>query len=225
MTEPVSRGLLITFEGTEGCGKTTQLALLHQRLNAHGFRVVENSTSIGAQIRQVMLDPRNREITAMTELMLMVAAQAQAAAQVILPALARGDIVLSDRFTDSTLAYQGEARGLGFETVRAAQRLALGSLAPDLTLFLVIDVETGLARAAHRNQDPSQARIDQEPLAFHERVAAAYRNLAAAEPSRFRLIDASGDPAQIAERIWTEISRPLQIHRNRIFHSPAQSPH
>jgi dTMP kinase len=208
------RGLLITFEGVEGCGKTTQLRLLHERLASHGFRAVENTTAIGAQIRRIMLDPGNREITGMTELMLMVAAQAQASAEVIMPALERGDIVLSDRFTDSTLAYQGEARGLGFETVRAAQRLALGSLAPDLTLCIAIEIEIGLGRAACRNQDASETRIDDEPLAFHRRVAEGYRKIAVLEPERFRMIDGAGEPAQIAERVWAEIRRLLADNKD-----------
>lgn len=206
--------MLITLEGVEGCGKTTQLRLLHARLKAVGFRAVENTTSIGAQIRQIMLDPHNREMTATTELMLMVAAQAQAAAEIIVPALERGEIVLSDRFTDSTLAYQGEARGLGFDIVRAAQRLALGSLAPDLTICVVIDIETGLRRAARRNQDASEARIDQEPLEFHQRVEKGYRKIAALEPERFRVIDGSGEPSQVAERVWGEVSRLLADNKD-----------
>src|SRR6202034_3462784 len=196
MTELGRRGLLITFEGVEGCGKTTQLRLLHRRLEANGLRAVENTTAIGAQIRRIMLDRHNREITALTELMLMVAAQAQAAAEIIVPALERADIVLSDRFTDSTLAYQGEARGLGFATVRAAQRLALGSLAPDLTICILIDIETGLRRAACRNQDASEARIDES------------------EPARFRIIDGAGEPAQVAERVWAEVRRLLADNKD-----------
>ncbi|HTU44251.1 MAG TPA: dTMP kinase [Bryobacteraceae bacterium] len=214
MTEPARSGLLITLEGVEGCGKTTQLRLLHARLEAKGFRAVESTTSIGAQIRQIMLDPHNREMTATTELMLMVAAQAQAAAEIIVPALERGEIVLSDRFTDSTLAYQGEARGLGFDMVRDAQRLALGSLIPDLTICVMIDIETGLRRAARRNQDASEARIDEEPLEFHQRVEKGYRKIAALEPDRFRMIDGTGEPAQVAERVWAEVSRVLADNKD-----------
>jgi dTMP kinase len=212
------RGLLITFEGTEGSGKTTQLGFLAERLRGLGYQVAVNrepgTTAIGAQIRRIMLDPHNREMTAVTELMLMVAAQAQASAEVIVPALERGEIVLSDRFTDSTLAYQGEARGLGFATVRAAQRLALGSLAPDLTICVMVDIETGLRRAACRNQDGSEARIDEEPLEFHQRVEQGYRKIAALEPERFRMIDGSGDPAQVAERVWAEVRKLLADNKD-----------
>src|ERR1700685_1119262 len=149
-------GLFITFEGTEGSGKTTQMRLLVERLRAMGLAVVENqepgATRIGTQIRRILLDPAHAELAAMTELLLMFAARAQAAVEIIIPALERGEIAVSDRFTDSTLAYQGEARGLGFETVLAAHRLALGSLFSDLTICLVVDTENGLARADRRNR-------------------------------------------------------------------------
>ena len=128
------------------------MRLLVDRLRENRAPVMENqepgATTIGRQIRRILLDPAHQEMAPMTELLLMFASRAQAAAEIILPALNRGDIVVSDRFTDSTLAYQGEARGLGFETVLEAHRLALGSLLPDLTICITIDVETGLDRAA-----------------------------------------------------------------------------
>ena len=147
-------------------------------------------------------------MTPMTELLLMFASRAQAAAEIVLPALARGEIVLSDRFTDSTLAYQGEARGLGFEAVRAAHRLALGDLYPDLTICVELDIQTGLARAARRDPDESETRIDRQPLEFHQLVQAGYRKIAASEPKRFRIVDGSGEPEQVAERVWAEV-RPV----------------
>jgi dTMP kinase len=213
MIEPAGasrRGLFITFEGTEGCGKTTQVRLLAERLRATGFRVTENqepgATRIGTQIRHILLDPEHREMAPMTELLLMFASRAQAAAEIIVPALERGEIVLSDRFTDSTLAYQGEARGLGFERALAAHRLALGSLWPNLTICIVLDIETGLKRAI-------ETRMEQQPLEFHQRVAAAYRKIAALEPERFRIIDGSGEPREVAEQVWTEVSRLLADNR------------
>src|SRR5436190_21698432 len=130
--------------------------LLVERLRSKGFAVTENqepgATSIGKQIRRILLDPAHQEMAPMTELLLMFASRTQAAAEIILPALRLGHIVVSDRFTDSTLAYQGEARGLGFDTVLRAHRLALGSLMPAVTICIRIDVETGLARAEHRNR-------------------------------------------------------------------------
>src|ERR1700757_2561396 len=138
--------MFISFEGSEGSGKSTQMRILLERFRAEGFAVTPNqepgSTSIGLQVRRILLDPANQEMAGMTELLLMFSSRAQAAAEIILPALRRGEIVVSDRFTDSTLAYQGCARGLGFDLVRQAHQLALGSLLPDLTLFIDIDLET-----------------------------------------------------------------------------------
>lgn len=211
------RGLFITFEGTEGSGKTTQMRLLIDRLRAAGHSVTENqepgATRIGGSIRRILLDPAHQEMVPMTELLLMFASRAQAAAEIILPALNRGETVVSDRFTDSTLAYQGAARGLGFETVLAAHRLALGELSPDLTICIALDVKTGLARAQRRNQtylnDTSEARIDQQPLAFHERVRDGYRRIATLEPARFRIIDGSGGITAVAECVWLAVEPVL----------------
>jgi dTMP kinase len=211
------RGLFITFEGSDGSGKSTQMKLLVERLKMLGLPVTENQepggTQIGRQIRRIMLDPAHEEMSPMTELLLMFASRAQAAAEIIVPALERGEIVVSDRFTDSTLAYQGEARGLGFETVLQAHRLALGSLLPDLTVCINIDVEAGLARAHERNsEDESEARLDRQRLDFHHRVSAGYRRIAQREPGRFRLVDGAGSREEVAERVWAEIS-PLLSER------------
>ena len=211
------RGLFLTFEGPEGSGKTTQMRLLVQRLRADGYAVTENqepgATTIGKEIRRILLDPAHSEMAPMTELLLMFASRTQAAAEIIIPALERGEIVVSDRFTDSTLAYQGEARGLGFATVLQAHRLALDSLLPDLTICIDVDIPTGLARAHYRNQGSgtvqSEARIDQQALDFHLRVGEGYRKIAAAEPERFRLVNGSGNPAEVAERVWREVSSLL----------------
>jgi dTMP kinase len=216
------RGLFITFEGTEGSGKSTQMHLLIERLRGSGCTVVENQepggTSIGKQIRRILLDPAHQELASITELLLMFASRTQAAAEIIMPALELGHIVVSDRFTDSTLAYQGEARGLGFGTVLELHQLALGSLLPDLTICIRIDVETGLARAQNRNvkspEDASQSRLDRQALEFHRRVSQGYERIAALEPQRFRIIDGEGDRATVAERIWAEVS-PLISTRSR----------
>ena len=150
----------------------------------------------------------------MTELLLMFASRTQAAAEIIIPALQRGDIVVSDRFTDSSLAYQGHARGLGMDVVLEAHRLAVGSLLPDITLCTMVDVETGLARAHHRNrhasEDARETRLDHQSLEFHKRVKEAYEKIAAREPQRFRIIDASGDPGTVSKKIWSEIE-PLLV--------------
>lgn len=209
-----NRGLFITFEGTEGSGKTTQMHLLVERLRGSGFRVTENqepgATRIGGQIRRILLHPAHQEMAPMTELLLMFASRTQAAAEIVEPALERGDIVVSDRFTDSTLAYQGEARGLGFEAVLALHRLSLGALVPDLTLCILVDLETGLKRARHRNRaskrEASEARLDQLSLEFHRRVEKGYRRIADLEPDRFRIIDGEGERSEVAERVWAQVS-------------------
>lgn len=214
MTEP---GLFITFEGTEGSGKSTQMRLLVERLRAESYVVRENQepggTAIGREIRRVLLNPQNDEMAPMTELLLMFASRAQAAAEIIEPALDAGLVVVSDRFTDSTLAYQGEARGLGFEKVMEAHRLALGSLMPDLTICIDLDLESGLARARSRNLQTAAAneedRLDLQSLEFHRRVRLGYLRIAEQEPERFRLVSGAGDPEQVSARVWSEVQPAL----------------
>jgi dTMP kinase len=216
MTKAARTGLFLTFEGTDGSGKTTQMRILVERLHTAGLTVVENqepgATHIGRQIRRILLDPAHQEMAPMTELLLMFASRTQSAAETIVPALERGDIVVSDRFTDSTLAYQGEARGIGFDTVLAAHKLALGDLWPDLTICMSVDVAAGLERAHRRNAastgDASEARLDRQSLEFHQRVNAGYRKIAALEPERFRLVDGEGNPAEVSERVWSQV-KPL----------------
>ena len=170
---------------------------------------------IGSQIRRLLLDPANTEMAAMTELLLMFASRTQAAAEIIVPALERGDVVVSDRFTDSSLAYQGFAREIGREAVMALHNLTLGSLMPDLTIALELDLETGLQRAFQRNQANEMAsaetRIDRQSLDFHAKVASGYRQIATSDPARFRLVDGKGDPAEVAARVWAEAERMLRI--------------
>ena len=218
MTKRAYPGLFISFEGTDGSGKSTQMRLLVERLRRDGLRVVENqepgATNIGRQIRRILLDPAHEEMAGMTELLLMFASRAQAAAEIIRPALERGDIVVSYRFTDSTLAYQGEGRGIGFDTVLTAHKLALGDLLPDLTICMTIDVETGLGRAHTRNSasdgPESEARLDRQSLEFHHRVAEGYRKIARLEPKRFRLVPGDGEPDVVAERVWREVEQCLK---------------
>jgi dTMP kinase len=204
--------LFLSFEGTEGAGKTTQMRILIARLRGLGHVVTENqepgATRIGGQIRSLLLDPEHQEMTAMTELLLLFASRAQAAAEIIAPALDRGEIVVSDRFTDSSLAYQGEARQLGFDTILALHRLALGALLPDLTLCISLDVATGLERAYRRSL--SSDRLDRQSLAFHESVDRGYRKIAESEPRRFRLIDGSDSPEIVAARVWSQVEPLLK---------------
>jgi dTMP kinase len=218
MTKRAYPGLFLSFEGTEGSGKSTQMRFLVDRLRSEGFTVVENqepgTTHIGRQIRRILLDPAHQEMAGMTELLLVFASRAQASVEILRPALERGDVVVSDRFTDSTLAYQGEARGIGFATVLAAHRLALGDLLPDLTICLTISVETGLGRAHSRNSandaQDSEARLDKQSAEFHHRVAEGYRKIARLEAERFRLVAGDGEPEVVAERVWREVAPLLR---------------
>jgi dTMP kinase len=185
--------------------------MLVERLRANGLTVTENqepgATTIGSQIRRILLDPAHQEMAPKTELLLMFASRTQAAAEIIVPALDRGDVVVSDRFTDSSLAYQGVARRLGFDTVLHLHELALGGLLPDLTICMDVQVDVGLARAHRRNSvRVDEARIDQQSLDFHMRVAEGYRRIAKLEPKRFLMVDATGTPDEVAERVWREVS-------------------
>ncbi len=206
------RGLFLTFEGMDGCGKTTQMRRLAARLRASGRDVVESAepggTPIGVQIRRILLDAKNQELCPTAELLLYFACRAQTVDQVIQPALAEGQIVLSDRFTDSTLVYQGCGRGLGAETVLALDRIACRGLTPDLTLILDIDLETSLARARERNvsDQSAETRMDEQSLEFHRRVRDAYHALAAREPGRIRLVDGRADRDTVERQIWDIVS-------------------
>lgn len=203
-----ARGRFITFEGPEGSGKSTQLRLLAERLRKAGRDVLETQepggTPIGVQIRHVLLDASNRELCPTAELLLMFASRAQNVDQSILPALSAGRTVLSDRFTDSTLVYQGVGRGLGADLVYELDRIACRGLVPDLTLVIDIDAETGLARARRRSirSEDSETRMEEQDVGFHRRVRDAYRQLAADEPARVKLIDGSQTREAVAERVW-----------------------
>jgi dTMP kinase len=211
MTAPRQSGLFLTFEGVEGGGKSTQMRLLAHRLRADGWTVTENvepgGTRIGKQIRRILLEAEHQELSPTAELLLFFASRAQAVDEVILPALRAGHIVLSDRFTDSTMAYQGVARGLGIEVVRDLDRVACRGLAPRLTLLLDLDIEQGLARARRRNDKSgvSETRLDEESLVFHKRVREAYHELAAREPERVVVIDASLTPEAAAATVWRHV--------------------
>ncbi len=207
----MAQGLFISLEGIDGCGKTTQLKQLSARLGASGREVVETvepgGTAAGRAIRSILLDPEHHALDKRTELLLYFASRAQNAAEVIRPALHRNAVVLCDRFTDSTIVYQGAGRGIARDTILALHRIACGDLNPDMTLLLDIDLETSLRRARRRNLDEAsvETRMDDQDRAFFERVRAGYQALAAAEPNRIRLIDARGSIEAVAGRIWNEV--------------------
>lgn len=188
----MQRGKFLTIEGTEGVGKSTNLAFVRDWLQAKGIEVVvtrePGGTPLAEEIRSLLLAKRNESVNETAELLLVFAARAQHIAQVIQPALARGAWVLSDRFTDATFAYQGGGRGLSTETIVQLEHLVQGDLRPDLTLILDIDVELGLNRARQRGE---LDRFESETMAFFERVRSAYRTRAEQAPSRYALVDAS----------------------------------
>lgn len=200
MTSPARtpRGKLITLEGGEGAGKSTLLAGLRQHLVEQGVDLVltrePGGTPLGEAVRAIVLDPALRGMSAETELLLMFASRAQLVRECIEPALAAGRWVLCDRFTDASYAYQGGGRGMPVERIATLEQWAADGLTPDLTLLLDLPVATGRARAAGRGEAD---RIEAEADGFFERVRAAYRARAAAEPARFRVIDASQTPVEV----------------------------
>jgi dTMP kinase len=210
-------GVFITFEGGEGVGKSTQILLLAARLEAAGIEVLclrePGGTRIGESIRDILLDPAHTEIDDMSELLLYEAARAQLVNQIIKPALARKMAVLCDRFTDSTLAYQGVARGLGFEVVEGANRLGSKGLVPDRTIVLIHDPLEALNRATEEGAD----RLESEGLAFHTRVLEGYQRLAAADPARVRLVQSREHKEDTAEAIFAELADLLPQARDLKF--------
>ncbi|HOD50840.1 MAG TPA: dTMP kinase [Candidatus Hydrogenedentes bacterium] len=205
------KGAFITLEGVEGCGKTTQMSMLRDRLEADGHRVLltrePGGTPIAEAVRDILLDPANTALSPVAELLLYEAARAQHVAERIKPALDNGIIVICDRFADSTTAYQGAGRVLPLDTVLALHRVATGTVWPDLTIVLDIPAEAGLKRAAAaRDRD----RIEREPLAFHQRVRAEFLRIAEAEPERVKVVDASQPLETVAEAIYAHVSKVLE---------------
>ena len=184
-------GLFITLEGPEGAGKSTNREYLAQRLREHGLDVVltrePGGTPLAERIRELLLTPADEPMNSDTELLLVFAARAQHLAQVIRPALARGAVVLCDRFTDATYAYQGGGRGLAFQRIEQLEQFVQGEMRPDLTLIFDLPVAIGLSRAAARGR---LDRFEQEGLGFFEAVRNAYLERARQKPQRYRVIDA-----------------------------------
>lgn len=194
------KGLFVTLEGPEGAGKSTNREYLADRLRARGLDVVltrePGGTPLAERIRDLLLTPADEPMAVDTELLLVFAARAQHLAQVIRPALARGAVVLCDRFTDATYAYQGGGRGLPLERIAQLETFVQGDLRPDLTLIFDLPVEVGLARAAARGR---LDRFEQEGMCFFEAVRSAYLQRAEAAPSRYRVLDA-GQPLSAVQR-------------------------
>lgn len=201
------RGLFITIEGGEGVGKSTQSRLLVERLRRLGAAVLQTrepgGTPVGDRIRALLLEP-GVEMEPRTELFLYEASRTELVAQVIEPALGRGETVVCDRFCDSTTAYQAFGRGLDLQKIRVLNLHATGNLIPDVTVLLALDLTEAMRRATHGGAD----RMEGESLAFHRRVVEGFETLAAAEPGRFIRVDAGGDSDDVAARLWDA----LQVH-------------
>jgi dTMP kinase len=209
--------VFITLEGPEGSGKTTQIPLLVDWLCGQGYQVEltrePGGTDIGNQIRDVLHDPRNAAMDATAEILLYSADRAQHVAQRVRPALAAGKIVVSDRYYDSTLAYQGYGRGLDMEMLRTITAFATGGLRPDLTLYLDIAPEEGLER--RRANGGEWNRLDAETLDFHRRVRAGYMALIDREPARWVVIDAAKSVEEVQEEIRAKVRMRLgQVRRD-----------
>jgi dTMP kinase len=210
-----AKGLFITFEGNEGSGKSTQISLLAQRLRSEGYNVrtlrEPGGTPIGEEIRHTLKhSAANHAMTPEAELLLMNASRAQLVREVIRPALAAGDIILSDRFYDSTTAYQGYGRQLDLQVVNSIIDVAVGETRPDLTLLLLIpQAVSEQRRLARQSTLPfMRDRMEEADQSFFARVARGYQALAAAEPNRVRPIDASGSVQELRETIW-QLVEPL----------------
>ncbi|WP_205341497.1 dTMP kinase [Denitrificimonas caeni] len=199
------RGLFITLEGPEGAGKTTNRAYLAEQLQAQGFAVAltrePGGTALAEQIRAILLAPHDEIMAVDTELLLMFAARAQHLSQVILPALAEGKIVICDRFTDATYAYQGGGRGLDCSRIALLEQFVQGDLRPEITLLFDLPVADGMARAVARGK---LDRFEQEQHDFFEKVRQAYLQRASDDPERFRLVN--------AQQTLPEVQKSLDVH-------------
>ncbi len=209
-------GKFITFEGPEGSGKSTQIRRLAERLDAQGFEVLctrePGGTATGEAIRNILQhDAAGEPLGERAELLLFTASRAQLMDQVILPFLEKGGWVLCDRFIDSTLAYQGFARGMDIATLDSINDFAINERKPDLTLLLDLDIERGFERLEERYSDGAEShdRFEREAREFHHRVRDGYHKLADREPERFRILNAVGSIEEISSNVWNAVKEAL----------------
>lgn len=219
LPNPIAGGLFISLEGGEGSGKSTLIGKIQEFLEQEGHDVLitrePGGPPIAEAVRGILLDPQNSKMDALTELFLYLASRRQNLVERILPRLEAGAVVISDRFADASVAYQGGGRQLGLERVDALNAEAIGEHEPDLTFFLDLDPAAGLARGPGVTAgDPSSGdRIEREGLAFHERVRAGYREWARRHPERIKVLDAAQSPETVAAAALAEIRRLLAARR------------
>ena len=206
------RGLFITFEGTDGAGKTTQIQRLSADLRQAGYDVCltrePGGTPISEQIRDMLLNPNHSEMAATTELLLYAASRAQHVSEVIKPALGAGKVVISSRFADATVVYQGYGRGLDLDRIHHLNRIATDGITPDVTFVLDLPVEIGLQRV--QNSRGRLDRLEREKIEFHHRLREGYQTIARQEPQRLKIIDAQASSEQVYAQIQAAIQPVLQ---------------
>ena len=208
----MNKGIFITFEGNDGSGKTTQILLLSEYLRQKGLEVVTlrepGGTAIGEKIREILLDNRNQGMYPVTEMLLYAASRAQLVSSVIKPELEKNRAVICDRFLDSSLAYQGEGRGLGAENVWAVNRLAVDGCLPDITFFMDLDADASMARLVAKGEGTD--RIESEEMDFHRRVYSGYIKLARQDPDRIKRIDVNRNPQEVFAEIRGYMDKLLE---------------
>ena len=212
-TRKKSSGMLISFEGSEGSGKSTQIALLAERLQHAGREVLSvrepGGTEIGEQVRNIIVhNSKGDEMCAETELLLFAAARAQLVREVIMPALQRGTVVLSDRYLDSSTVYQGIGRNLGADPVERINRFAIGNVMPDVTIVIDVPTEVSLARLRQRASDLPD-RMERENVSFYKKVREGYLVLAKGMPERFVVVDGTKPTRTVEKQIWAAVQKRL----------------
>jgi dTMP kinase len=211
----MEKGMLITFEGLDGCGKTTQINHFIEKLKKHSYHYLllrePGGSSIGEKIRDILLDKTNIEMTDVAELLLYSASRNQLCREKIRPALAKQTIVICDRFYDSTTAYQGYARGIDLEFIQKLNMIATDNLIPDLTFLLDISLETRFSRLDKKNLD----RLEQEHLDFHRKVRSGFLQMAEKEPGRFVKIDGTASISEINQILWKEFLNKITLENKK----------
>ena len=217
-------GLFVTFEGVEGCGKSTQATVLLERLRAEGVPVTlsrePGGTPLGERFRDILLDTEHTGMEPATELFLYLASRAEHVAKVILPRLEAGEVVISDRFGDASVAYQGGGRGLGTETVEALNPVATGGVKPDVTFLMDLDPAEGMDRLIRGRGEHARDRIESEVLEFHKSVREAYLHLSGREPERFVVIDARLSREEIEKQVGAAVDELLGERDMRTGRTP-----